>query len=261
MTDRSLRIVRRSSASLPTTVAQRGVRTRSLRSGAEPPTSQVSFGRLARPASGSFSRFPKSPIRPKRKVCLDVTSSYLEPRYSQNSPSEIAEPERRGRPPRSAATGRSRRGEIAGRAEASRGRARLDCRRRRGGRVEAVVERGRLMNVLDRFRLDGQVALVTGGSRGLGRVMAEALASAGASVALTAPRRGSAAEVARRGRRARRAARRSGVGADVTPAGRRRGDGRADARRLRPARHPGQQRRDQHPRARSSSSARTTGTR
>jgi NAD(P)-dependent dehydrogenase (short-subunit alcohol dehydrogenase family) len=41
-------------------------------------------------------------------------------------------------------------------------------------------------NVLDRFRLDGKVALVTGGARGLGRVIADALASAGADVALTA---------------------------------------------------------------------------
>jgi NAD(P)-dependent dehydrogenase (short-subunit alcohol dehydrogenase family) len=41
-------------------------------------------------------------------------------------------------------------------------------------------------NVLDQFRLDGKVALVTGGARGLGRVIADALASAGADVALTA---------------------------------------------------------------------------
>ena len=40
------------------------------------------------------------------------------------------------------------------------------------------------MSVLDRFRLDGRRALVTGGARGLGRVMAEALAEAGADVSI-----------------------------------------------------------------------------
>jgi NAD(P)-dependent dehydrogenase (short-subunit alcohol dehydrogenase family) len=37
---------------------------------------------------------------------------------------------------------------------------------------------------LERFRLDGQTALITGGSRGLGRAMAEALAEAGAGLIL-----------------------------------------------------------------------------
>lgn len=38
--------------------------------------------------------------------------------------------------------------------------------------------------ILDRFRLNGKCALVTGGSRGLGRAMAQALAEAGADLVL-----------------------------------------------------------------------------
>jgi NAD(P)-dependent dehydrogenase (short-subunit alcohol dehydrogenase family) len=42
------------------------------------------------------------------------------------------------------------------------------------------------MTVLDRFRLNDRRALVTGGSKGLGKVMATALAEAGADVAIAA---------------------------------------------------------------------------
>jgi NAD(P)-dependent dehydrogenase (short-subunit alcohol dehydrogenase family) len=53
------------------------------------------------------------------------------------------------------------------------------------------------MSVLDRFRLDGRVALVTGGVRGLGIAMAEALAEAGAIVAVTARSHDAASAAAR----------------------------------------------------------------
>jgi len=39
--------------------------------------------------------------------------------------------------------------------------------------------------ILDQFRLDGKVALITGGSRGLGLGMAAALAGAGALSSLS----------------------------------------------------------------------------
>jgi len=52
-------------------------------------------------------------------------------------------------------------------------------------------------HVLDRFKLDGKVALVTGGTRGLGRAIAEALASAGARVALTGRNEEAARETAK----------------------------------------------------------------
>jgi NAD(P)-dependent dehydrogenase (short-subunit alcohol dehydrogenase family) len=51
--------------------------------------------------------------------------------------------------------------------------------------------------VLDRFKLDGKVALITGGARGLGQTMATALAEAGASIALAGRTLSSCADTAK----------------------------------------------------------------
>lgn len=54
------------------------------------------------------------------------------------------------------------------------------------------------MGVLERFRLDGRVAIVTGGSKGLGEAMAQGLAEAGASVAISSRHMDECTETAKR---------------------------------------------------------------
>jgi gluconate 5-dehydrogenase len=70
------------------------------------------------------------------------------------------------------------------------------------------------MNVMELFRLDGKVAIVTGGSRGLGFWMAEALAEAGANVVLCARKLEPCEEAARAIREI--GVRSLAVGCDVT---------------------------------------------
>jgi NAD(P)-dependent dehydrogenase (short-subunit alcohol dehydrogenase family) len=63
------------------------------------------------------------------------------------------------------------------------------------------------MTLLDRFRLDGKVAVVTGASSGLGVAFAEGLAGAGADVVICA-RRAERSTTRGSGRRCRPSARR-----------------------------------------------------
>ena len=83
------------------------------------------------------------------------------------------------------------------------------------------------MTILDRFRLDGKVAIVTGGGQGIGGASPSALAEAGADVVLGGPHRGRP----RRGRRAGRGPR--PAGARRADRRHRRGDSSALVRRRR----------------------------
>lgn len=57
------------------------------------------------------------------------------------------------------------------------------------------METSEKSNALDLFRLDGKTAIVTGGGRGLGQYMAEALVDAGASVVLCSRKKEACEEV------------------------------------------------------------------
>src|SRR5205823_4439977 len=58
----------------------------------------------------------------------------------------------------------------------------LHCVSGRLRRPHTSVGQGRALMILDQFRLDDQVAVVTGGNRGLGLGMAAALAETGADI-------------------------------------------------------------------------------
>jgi 2-deoxy-D-gluconate 3-dehydrogenase len=72
--------------------------------------------------------------------------------------------------------------------------------------LSLLIHKGGNGMVLDRLRIDGRTAIVTGGGTGLGRAMSIALAEAGADITLAARRverlEETASEVRKRGRRA-----------------------------------------------------------
>ncbi len=115
-------------------------------------------------------------------------------------------------------------------------------------RIDQTDATGKPRKILDAFRLDGRVALVTGGARGLGLTMATALAEAGADIAISGPhaaglRGGGRTDHQGHGPSGRCIQRRRDEGGRRREArSRRRGQPRQD-------RHPDQQRRHQHPRS------------
>ena len=98
--------------------------------------------------------------------------------------------------------------------------------------------------ILDRFKVDGQVAVITGAGRGIGAGSAVALAEAGADVVISARHSSQLAEVAEKVEAAGRRA--LVVKADLVRPRADRGAGAGGVRRVRPPRHRGQQRRRHH---------------
>ena len=70
--------------------------------------------------------------------------------------------------------------------------------------MNVSFERIAMSDLMDSFRLDGKVALVTGATYGIGMAIAEALGEAGAKIAFNARH-------ARQGRRGREALPRAGL--------------------------------------------------